>query len=219
MALPPKAICERRAGGRNTAPAIAIAAHAVPRRRRRRTDARASRGPLVLQDLTAFQTSIRTAMPAAAEGKLVAFGIVARSPETGYGYIVSVPLHAGPVTPIVSASSKTRSRTRAAFTRLGRLILRNSGMFLFGARRFLDELARLAPGLGTPARAPRLRPLRDKDFLTVLTSSFCKLPQRPVDHAVMEKTQDAVMCRSTRAGTTSAPGLLCTTCSRMRTVT
>jgi len=72
--------------GRNTAPAIALAAHAA--RQLAGDDALMLVLPAdhVLQDLAAFQSSIRLAVPAASSGKLVAFGIVARSPETGYGY-------------------------------------------------------------------------------------------------------------------------------------
>src|SRR5262245_18398249 len=97
MALPPAAILLEPVG-RNTDPAIALAAHSALA-----TDPDAillgRPADHVLQDLAAFQGAIRTAMPAAASGKLVAFGIAARTPETAYGYLRRAP-GAGPVAPV-----------------------------------------------------------------------------------------------------------------------
>src|SRR5688500_17335426 len=104
MGMPPAGILLEPVG-RNTAPAIALAARAA--RRLAGDDALILVLPAdhVLSDLAAFQAAIRLAMPAAAAGKLVAFGIVAHSPETGYGYIRRAA-GAGPVAPIAQFVEK-----------------------------------------------------------------------------------------------------------------
>ena len=99
----------------------------------------------VLQDLAAFQASIRLALPAAAAGKLVAFGIVARTPETGYGYIRRAP-GAGPIAPIAQFVEKPDVVRAREFIASGEYFW-NSGMFMFGARRYLDELEAHAPDI------------------------------------------------------------------------
>lgn len=190
MALPPKAILLEPVG-RNTAPAIAIAAHAVLASVGEDALMLVLPADHVLQDLTAFQTSIRTAMPAAAEGKLVAFGIVARSPETGYGYIKRAA-GPGPVTPIARFVEKPDLERAQQFIASGDYFW-NSGMFLFGARRFLDELARLAPDIADTCARASAGALRDKDFTRVDEAVFATCRSDSVDYAVMEKTRDAVM--------------------------
>jgi mannose-1-phosphate guanylyltransferase / mannose-6-phosphate isomerase len=190
MALPPKAILLEPVG-RNTAPAIAIAAHAVLSSVGEDALMLVLPADHVLQDLTAFQTSIRTAMPAAAEGKLVAFGIVARSPETGYGYIKRAA-GPGPVTPIARFVEKPDLERAQQFIASGDYFW-NSGMFLFGARRFLDELARLAPDIADVCARASAGALRDKDFTRVDEAVFASCRSDSVDYAVMEKTRDAVM--------------------------
>src|SRR5262245_38526065 len=86
MDLPPTAILLEPAG-RNTAPAIALAAHAVLNTAGPDALMLVLPADHVLGDLAAFQSALTLAVPAAGDGSLVAFGIVARTPETGYGYI------------------------------------------------------------------------------------------------------------------------------------
>jgi mannose-1-phosphate guanylyltransferase/mannose-6-phosphate isomerase len=190
MALPPKAILVEPVG-RNTAPAIAIAAHAVLASGGEDALMLVLPADHVLQDLTAFQASIRTAMPAAAAGKLVAFGIVARTPETGYGYIKRAAA-AGPVAPIAQFVEKPDLERAKQFVASGDYFW-NSGMFLFGARRFLDELELLAPDIAAICARASASALRDKDFTRVDEAIFASCRSDSVDYAVMEKTRDAVM--------------------------
>jgi len=190
MALPPKAILLEPVG-RNTAPAIAIAAHAVLASGGEDALMLVLPADHVLQDLAAFQASIKAAMPAAAAGKLVAFGIVARTPETGYGYIRRAK-GAGAVAPIAQFVEKPDLERARQFLASGDYFW-NSGMFLFGARRFLDELARLAPDISDTCARASAKALRDKDFTRVDEAIFASCRSDSVDYAVMEKTQDAVM--------------------------
>jgi mannose-1-phosphate guanylyltransferase / mannose-6-phosphate isomerase len=190
MDLPPKAILLEPVG-RNTAPAIAIAAHTVLASVGEDALMLVLPADHVLQDLAAFQSSIKLAMPAAAAGKLVAFGIVARTPETGYGYIRRAA-GAGPVTPIAQFVEKPDLELARQFVASGDYFW-NSGMFLFGARRFLDELARLAPDIAEVCARASAGALRDKDFTRVDEAVFASCRGDSVDYAVMEKTRDAVM--------------------------
>jgi mannose-1-phosphate guanylyltransferase/mannose-6-phosphate isomerase len=190
MDLPPKAILLEPVG-RNTAPAIAIAAHTVLANGGEDALMLVLPADHVLQDLPAFQSSIKLAMPAAAAGKLVAFGIVARTPETGYGYIRRAA-GAGPVTPIAQFVEKPDLERARQFVASGDYFW-NSGMFLCGARRYLDELARLAPDIAEVCARASAGALRDKDFTRVDEKVFSTCRSDSVDYAVMEKTRDAVM--------------------------
>jgi mannose-1-phosphate guanylyltransferase/mannose-6-phosphate isomerase len=190
MGLPPAAILLEPVG-RNTAPAIALAAEAA--RQLAGDDAIVLVLPAdhVLQDLAALQAAIRQAMPAAASGKLVAFGIVARTPETGYGYIRRAP-GMGPVAPIAQFVEKPDAARAREFIASGEYFW-NSGMFLFGARRFLDELAVHAPDIADVCARASATAVREKDFPRIDETVFASCRSDSVDYAVMEKTRDAVM--------------------------
>jgi mannose-1-phosphate guanylyltransferase/mannose-6-phosphate isomerase len=182
--------------GRNTAPAIALAAHATL------TVAGNDAVMLVLpadhtiNDLPAFQAAVAEAIPAAAAGKLVAFGIVARTPETGYGYLRREEGKAGAasfnVSPIAQFVEKPDLKRAQEFIASGNYFW-NSGMFMFGARRFLDELARHAPDIAEVCARANAAAVRDQDFTRVSESIFNTCRSDSVDYAVMEKTRDAVM--------------------------
>jgi mannose-1-phosphate guanylyltransferase / mannose-6-phosphate isomerase len=182
--------------GRNTAPAIALAAHAVLTGG---DDALMLVLPAdhVLQDLAAFQAAIKLAIPAAEEGKLVAFGIVARAPETGYGYLkrakASGPgaAHTAPgkIEQFVEKPDVERARE---FIASGDYFW-NAGMFLFSARRFLEELGRFAPDIAEVCLRASAAAVRDKDFTRVDETVFATCRSDSIDYAVMEKTHDAVM--------------------------
>jgi mannose-1-phosphate guanylyltransferase/mannose-6-phosphate isomerase len=192
MGLPPAAILLEPVG-RNTAPAIALAAYAA--RQIAGDDALMLVLPAdhVLRDLTAFQDSIKRALPAAADGKLVAFGIVAHTPETGYGYLKSQgrPGATG-VVPIAQFVEKPDLKRAQEFVASGEYFW-NSGMFLFGAKRYLDELAVHAPDIAATCERASASAVREKDFTRVDESTFAACRSDSVDYAVMEKTSDAVM--------------------------
>jgi mannose-1-phosphate guanylyltransferase/mannose-6-phosphate isomerase len=190
MNLAPMSILLEPAG-RNTAPAIALAAHAVIASAGEDAVLLVLPADHVLRDLTAFQNSIKQALPAAAAGKLVAFGIVARTPETGYGYIKrGSPV--GPVTPIAQFVEKPDLKRAEEFIASGDYFW-NSGMFMFGARRFLDELKAYAPDIAEVCARASATAVRDKDFTRVDEAVFASCRSDSVDYAVMEKTRDAVM--------------------------
>ncbi|MFZ0105900.1 MAG: mannose-1-phosphate guanylyltransferase, partial [Thiobacillus sp.] len=126
--------------GRNTAPAIAVAALMLSRAD---PDALMLVLPAdhLISDVEAFHHAIRLAADAAQRGHLVTFGIVAATPETGYGYIhKGVPLaDSGHAFAVEAFVEKPDLATAQRYVDSGEYFW-NSGMFLFRARDFLDEL-------------------------------------------------------------------------------
>jgi mannose-1-phosphate guanylyltransferase/mannose-6-phosphate isomerase len=190
MQLEPTAILLEPVG-RNTAPAIALAAHAALAACGEDALLLVLPADHTLRDLAAFHAAIRLAVTAGEQGKLVAFGIVARSPETGYGYIRR---GAGgeAVRPIAQFVEKPDLERAREFIATGEYFW-NSGMFLFGARRFLDELARFAPDIAETCARASATARRDTDFTRIDAAIFATCRSESIDYAVMEKTRDAVM--------------------------
>ena len=197
--------------GRNTAPAIALAAHVVLAAAAAPGDTSdaADPGPLMLvlpadhvvRDRAAFQAAVRAALPAAEAGRLVTFGVVPEAPETGYGYIrrAAEPLAglagaraADPVYAIDRFVEKPDLATAERFVASGDHYW-NSGMFLFGARRYLRELAAQAPDIASAAQAAFEAAKADLDFVRVDAETFGACRSDSIDYAVMEKTRDAVV--------------------------
>jgi mannose-1-phosphate guanylyltransferase/mannose-6-phosphate isomerase len=176
--------------GRNTAPAIALAAHAALT-----TDSDALLLVLpadhVIHDAAAFRAAVTVAGTAALAGKLVAFGVVPSSAETGYGYIRRGNAIGGGYG-IQSFTEKPTALKAAEFIASGDYYW-NSGMFLFGARRYLEELERWAPDIAASSRTAFAAALRDLDFTRVDAKSFSICRSDSIDYAVMEKTRDAVV--------------------------
>ncbi len=179
--------------GRNTAPAIAVAAL-------RAIEDGADPVLLVLPsdhviaDAAGFRAAVQAALPAAAAGRLVTFGIVPESAETGYGYIKAgggiAPEGAptgGGVRGVERFVEKPDLATAQAYVASGDYFW-NSGMFLFRAGAFLAELEAHAPAILAAARAALAAARRDADFLRLDRAAFAACPSDSIDYAVMEKT-------------------------------
>lgn len=184
--------------GRNTAPAIALAAL---------TATQHGEDPLllvlaadhVIADTAAFQQAVATAQQAAEASALVTFGIVPGHAETGYGYIeqgirdsgsgICLPAGASPVARFVE---KPDAQTAAAYVESGRYLW-NSGMFLFRASVLLAEMARFAPQMLEACRAALAASQHDLDFIRLDAAAFAACPEDSIDYAVMEKTDKAVV--------------------------
>jgi mannose-1-phosphate guanylyltransferase / mannose-6-phosphate isomerase len=186
--------------GRNTAPAIALAAHAALRASGSDPEA----DPLllvlpadhVIRDVPTFQRAVRLALPAAEQGKLVTFGIVPNAPETGYGYIQRTETGQGKAAdgphPIARFVEKPSAERAAQFVQSGDYYW-NSGMFLFHARRYLKELESFAPEIAKVCAAAAAAAKSDLDFTRIDPKLFEACPADSIDYAVMEKTRDAVV--------------------------
>ena len=179
--------------GRNTAPAVAIAALSVTRDRPEGEDPVLLVMPAdhLLKNVAAFHAAVQQGLAAAAAGKLVTFGVVPSKPETGYGYIRRAKGQ-GPVYPIAEFVEKPNSTRAAEYVASGDYLW-NSGMFLFRARRYLAELGRVAPEMLECCRAALAASAGDLDFIRLGKAEFARCPSDSIDYAVMEKTRDAVV--------------------------
>jgi mannose-1-phosphate guanylyltransferase/mannose-6-phosphate isomerase len=176
--------------GRNTAPAVALAAlHAM----KQGADAILIVVPAdhVIREARAFQQAAEVATGIAKNGKLVTFGIVAHAPETGYGYIRRGEGE-GPAYPVAQFIEKPSLDVALQFV-ASRDYYWNSGMFVFKASRYLDELARFAPDILEASKAAYESAKADLDFVRIDKAAFEKCRADSIDYAVMEKTRDAVV--------------------------
>jgi mannose-1-phosphate guanylyltransferase/mannose-6-phosphate isomerase len=183
--------------GRNTAPAVALAAMAaVP------DGPPASGGDAevvllvlpadhVIRDVTAFQRAIQAGKQAALAGNLVTFGVVPSSPETGYGYIRR-GAGSGPSYPIAQFVEKPDLATATRYLE-SKDYFWNSGMFMFKATQVLEEMRHLAPEIYQACAHTFTAAKRDLDFTRLPVKEFEKCPSISFDYAVMEKTRHGVV--------------------------
>ena len=180
--------------GRNTAPAVAIAALASL------SHAKPGEGePLllvlpadhVLADVPAFARAVQAALPAARDGRLVTFGVVPTAPETGYGYIRQ-GAGQGAVRPVAAFVEKPDAKHAAQFVAAGDYLW-NSGMFLLAARSYLEELERLQAEMLAACRKAHVAAVRDLDFVRLDRAAFESCRAESIDYAVMEKTDRAAV--------------------------
>jgi len=176
---------------RSTAPAIAIAAlHALAR------DAAATLLVMpadhLIEDEAAFRAAVEAATGLAREGWLVTFGIRPEYAETGYGYILRGDALGDGGFRVERFVEKPDKATAERYVAEGTYAW-NSGMFLFGAQRYLDELARHAPAILDAARTAMAAAKADLDFTRVDHDAFAASPSDSIDYAVMEKTERAAV--------------------------
>ena len=168
--------------GRNTAPAIALAALALPR------DAIMLVMPSdhVIQDVAAFRAAIQTARPLVEQGWLATFGITPDGPETGYGYIKrGEPIGEG-VARVDSFVEKPDRETAEAYLATGRYSW-NGGIFLFGAGAYLDALQLYAPDMLACVQKSMDNAVHEGNRIFPERHAFASSPGQAVDYAVMEK--------------------------------
>ena len=178
---------------RNTAPAVALAALSA-------LESDPNALLLVLPadhcigDISAFQAGVDKAREAAEAGYLVTFGILPESAETGYGYIergeaLDSVAGAFSIQRFVEKPNKENAERYLAdenFTW-------NSGMFLFRADQFLEELKQHAPSMHSACEQAYKNAYRDLDFIRVEEKAFTACPSDSIDYAVMEKTTKGAM--------------------------
>lgn len=177
--------------GRNTAPAIAIAALQQVEQGRD--------GILLvlaadhqIADEAVFRRSVMGALPLAREGRLVTFGIVPTHPETGYGYIQKGDPLSGTGFGVGRFVEKPKRRTALEYLASGEYLW-NSGMFLFRASCYLEELEKFRPDILEVCRHALATSQQDLHFTRIDASVFMDCPDESVDYAVMEKTDSAAV--------------------------
>lgn len=177
--------------GRNTAPAIALAAL---------QSLRNSEDPLLLVlaadhsmlDVQSFQSAVRLAMTHAEAGALVSFGITATKAETGYGYIRRGEQVAPGMWKVAKFVEKPDKPTAESYLASGDYCW-NSGLFMFRASRYIEELELHRPDVLMACREAFSYYSADVDFIRVGEAAFCACPDVSIDYAVMEHTSSAVM--------------------------
>jgi len=180
--------------GRNTAPAVALAAL---------TALRDHEDPELLvlpadhfiRDTTAFLDTVKTGQALAGQGRLVTFGIIPDHPETGYGYIHKQPHPFATVPnayPVVEFIEKPDLPTARSYLADGNYLW-NSGIFLFRATVVLQELEALAPDIVAVCRQALAGAKADLEFLRLSPADFAACRSDSFDYAVMEKTGKAAV--------------------------
>jgi mannose-1-phosphate guanylyltransferase len=176
--------------GRNTAPAIALAAlHAL------KSDEDAILLILaadhLIQDLSEFHSVIQAAENLAKQEKLVTFGIVPDEAHTGYGYIKSGEVLQNGFS-VAEFVEKPDLATATQYVESGEYFW-NSGMFMFKASVFLSELKKYAPAILTACQQAIATKTTDLEFIRIDAEQFSASPDDSIDYAVMEKTAHAAM--------------------------
>jgi len=176
--------------GRNTAPAIALAAlHAM------QTDD----DPVLLvlaadhliKDSAGFQAAVSKANELAMDGNLVTFGIVPDQAHTGYGYIKGGEA-IGVGMKVDEFVEKPDLATAQQYVDSGNYFW-NSGMFMFKASVYLAELKKHAPEMYSICEQAIASESKDLDFIRIDPDIFATCPDDSIDYAVMEKTALAAM--------------------------
>ncbi|EKO9268936.1 mannose-1-phosphate guanylyltransferase/mannose-6-phosphate isomerase [Escherichia coli] len=177
--------------GRNTAPAVALAAL-------KSLELHGDHHMLVLaadhaiQDIEAFHAAVLAAEQESVDNKLVIFGIVPTKPETGYGYIKKGEQVKNSVFKVNSFVEKPDLETAKNYLEQ-KCYLWNSGMFMFKASVYLDELKKFRPDILAACKESLSSASTDLDFIRLNSDVFAECPDESIDYAVMEKTQDCVV--------------------------
>jgi len=176
---------------RNTAPAIALGALEALQHD---PDALLLVLPAdhLIGDTPAFATAVAQALPLAKDGWLVTFGVRPDRPETGFGYIRRAEAIDGHGFRVGQFVEKPNLAIAESYLTDGGYDW-NSGMFLFKASRYLEELATHAPSMLDAVRAAQAKATIDLDFVRVDQEAFARAPDKSIDYAVMEKTTRAAV--------------------------
>lgn len=178
--------------GRNTAPALAIAAlHALHVRR----DALLLALPADhhISDPNRFVTAVHNGIPVAEQGSMVVFGVKPERPQTAYGYIHRGDAMGTPgIYKVREFKEKPDADTAAAYVASGEYLW-NSGMFLVRADTYLQELAQYAPDIADAGRKALHTARLDGKFLHIGEKAFSDCRSESIDYAVMEHTKSAIV--------------------------
>lgn len=178
--------------GRNTAPAIALAAMY----HKKHSLLLVLPADHSINDIEEFQKTLTKAIPYAMSGKLVTFGIAPSKPETGYGYIkrgASLSNCSSELCfKVDSFVEKPDLLTAQSYLDSGEYYW-NSGMFLFNAGKYLEELKKYRPDIYESCHRCMGNNSLDFDFIRINEEFFTACASESIDYAVMENTEDAVV--------------------------
>jgi mannose-1-phosphate guanylyltransferase len=177
--------------GKNTAPAIALAALKF---------INTGEDPILLvlsadhliKNIKAFHQSITVARELAENDKLITFGIVPDKAETGYGYIEANINNIDTYYSIKSFTEKPNKKNAKKYLNSGNYLW-NSGMFMFKASVYLNELEKFEPEILSTSKKSCITENIDSDFIRINNDTFRQCPNKSIDYAVMERTKNAVV--------------------------
>ena len=177
--------------GRNTAPAIALAAFEALQQGLDRV-LLVMPSDHVIEDLAGFWSSLQAAEHLAKQGQLVTFGIVPSKPETGYGYIQAGEPVDGIAYQVAQFVEKPDLSTAEQYLKTGNYFW-NGGIFMFTAQAYLEELHKYAPDVYQAAKHAMADTRIDLDFTRLNDEAFLESPSISIDYAVMENTDKATV--------------------------
>lgn len=180
---------------RNTAPALALAAARMNLDKRNEETCLVMAADHLISPMSAFAKSVETASEEARQGYIVPYGIIPRSPATGYGYI-ETGARVGGGFEVISFREKPDAETAAKYVSSGRYYW-NAGLFTYRNDVFQSELASCSPEIESAFQNPDESwfSFRADDGISVyepaedLRSLYADCPGISVDYAVMEKTK------------------------------
>ncbi len=177
--------------GRNTAPAIAVAALLL----KDEPDALMLVMPSdhIIRKADVFRKAVAAALPAARAGHLVTFGVTPTQPSTAYGYLKrGAPLDENGVHTLLRFVEKPDAATAAGYLNEG-VYSWNAGIFLFSAKRYLEELAKYEPAISSGSAAALEKGKNDLYFFRLDADVFAQVPSQSIDYGVMERTDKAAV--------------------------
>ena len=174
--------------GRNTAPAVAIAAHTVSRQFGADAVMLVLAADHLIQDQNAFNAAVAAAVALARDDYLVTFGLVPTAPETGFGYIQQGEA-LGEGFRVKRFVEKPDLLTAQSYVASGDFLW-NSGMFCFKAGVFMEELIQHSPEIASSVAACwiAMKNAKNPDVLEIPSDLFAKVPDLSVDYALMERS-------------------------------
>ena len=143
-----------------------------------------------IENKSAFHDAIKIAHKLADNNKLVTFGIIPKSAETGYGYIEIEKKDKAEYFDIKSFVEKPNQKNAINFLNSGNYLW-NSGMFMFNASIYLSELNKFGPEILSSCKKSLSNESKDLEFIRIDKKEFCKSPNQSIYYAVMEKTNKA----------------------------
>lgn len=177
--------------GRNTAPAIALAAFKVYQEN--------PDGILLvlaadhaIKEIDAFHRSVQKAIRLAMQDYLVTFGVLPTSPETGYGYIKCGDALGDDGFKLANFAEKPSLAMARQYLEEGAYYW-NSGMFVFTAHNYLQALQQFQPAIYEACKEAMQHTRIDIDFIRIDEQAFRNCPSDSIDYAVMEKTNKAAV--------------------------
>lgn len=177
---------------RNTAPAVALAAlHSLSNSDKDQI-LLVLAADHIIENLEAFQLAVNEAIPLAQEGRLVTFGIIPSRPETGYGYIKRGEMLRYKSFEVSSFTEKPDLKTANEYYE-SKQYYWNSGIFLFKASTYLNELGTHSPDILKVCKQAIESKTIDLDFIRIHEKLFSDCPNISIDYAIMEKTKNSAL--------------------------